>query len=173
MLASRIQTSPQSTVGELYRGLARRLEQIVIADVGAPAAVVEDACQFAWGSLLAQATRIRAEAALSWLATTAVREAWRQMHTRERDVPLEDDESDAGEPTGPAAPAAPAQTDAVVEDREQLRLMRLLPERQQRILWLHALGLSYAEISAYTGDSIRTVERQLLRGRRRIRELAI
>ena len=64
-------------------------------------------------------------------------------------------------------------TDALVEDREQLKLIRQLPERQQRILWLHALGLSYEEIAAYTGDTPRTVERQLLRGRSRLRELAV
>ena len=81
-------------------------------------------------------------------------------------------------PTAPttvdtAGPSAPTATDALVEDRERLRLMRLLPERQQRILWLHALGLSYQEIAAYTGDTTRTVERQLLRGRARIRALAV
>ena len=132
--------------------------------------VVEDACQFAWGSLLAQATRIRAEAALSWLATTAVREAWRLMRTRERDVPLV--AADAAVPGG-AEPSTAVMTDAIVEDREQLKLIRQLPERQQRILWLHGLGLSYEEIAAYTGDTPRTVQRQLLRGRSRVRELAV
>ncbi|MBV8956985.1 MAG: sigma-70 region 4 domain-containing protein, partial [Solirubrobacterales bacterium] len=39
---------------------------------------------------------------------------------------------------------------------------------QQRILWLHALGLTYAEIADYEGCTLRTVERQLLRARRRI-----
>lgn len=170
MSAGTIHATPEAAVGELYRGLGRRLEQIVRADVGAPEPVVEDACQFAWGGLLAQATRIRAEVALSWLATTAVREARRLMRTRERDAPLGDRGANDAEPT---RPATSAETATLVEDREQLRLMRQLPERQQRILWLHALGLSYEEISAYTGDSVRTVERQLLRGRRRIRELAL
>jgi RNA polymerase sigma factor (sigma-70 family) len=175
MSGSTIHVVPEPAFGELYRGLSRRLEQIVRADVGAPEAVVEDACQFAWGRLLAQATRIRAEVALSWLSTTAVREARRLMHARERDVPLEAGEPGAAEPPGArmSVPAPRAQTDSLVEDRERLRLMRLLPERQQRMLWLHALGLSYEEIAAYTGDSLRTVERQLLRGRRRIRQLAI
>jgi RNA polymerase sigma factor (sigma-70 family) len=158
-----------ATFGELYRGLARRLEQVVRAEVRAPETVVEDACQFAWGNLLAQAAGIQSEAALSWLATTAIREAWRLMHTRERDLPLESENNDQVD----AGPSAPDATDALVEDRERLRLMRLLPERQQRILWLHALGLSYQEIAAYTGDSTRTVQRQLLRGRARIRELAV
>jgi RNA polymerase sigma factor (sigma-70 family) len=159
-----------ATFGELYRGLARRLEQIVRAEVRASETVVEDACQFAWGSLLAHASGIRSEAALSWLATTAIREAWRLIHARERDLPLEPDDTDEVDTAGPSAPDA---TDALAEDRERLRLMRLLPERQQRMLWLHALGLSYQEIAAYTGDTTRTVERQLLRGRARIRALAV
>ena len=92
------------------------------------------------------------------------------MRTRERDVSLEAD--DAAVPGG-AEPSSAVMTDAIVEDREQLKLIRRLPERQQRILWLHGLGLSYEEIAAYTGDTPRTVERQLLRGRSRVRELAV
>ena len=169
-IAPRIATTPDASFQQLYERLSHRLEQIVRTDVRAPETVVEDACQFAWGSLLAHATRVRAEAALSWLATTAVREAWRLMRTRERDVPLEvDDDAEAGG----VEPSSTVMTDALVEDREQLKLVRQLPERQQRILWLRGLGLSYQEIAAYTGDTPRTVERQLLRGRRRINELAV
>jgi RNA polymerase sigma factor (sigma-70 family) len=162
--------TPDASFQQLYARLSRRLEQIVRTDVRAPETVVEDACQFAWGSLLAHTTRVRAEAALSWLATTAVREAWRLMRARERDVPLEPDDL-AG--SASREPPSAVMTDALVEDRAQLKLIRELPERQQRILWLRGLGLSYEEIAAYTGDTPRTVERQLVRGRRRIRELAV
>jgi len=168
--APRIATATDASVQQLYERLSRRLEQIVRTDVRAPEPVVEDACQFAWGSLVAHATRVRTEAALSWLATTAVREAWRLMRARDRDLPLEVDDTAA---CGGVAPSSSVMTDALIEDREQLKLVRQLPERQQRILWLHGLGLSYEEIAAYTGDTRRTVERQLLRGRRRIRELAV
>ncbi len=161
--------SARGSLGELYRGFSRRLEAIVRADVRAPDPVIEDACQHAWGSLLADATRIRAEAARSWLATTAIREAWRLMRVRDRDVALTGADSAEDEA---AEPVAPASTDAVAEERDRLRLIRKLPERQQRILWLCALGLSYEEIAAYTGDTPRTVERQLLRGRQRVRQLA-
>lgn len=41
--------------------------------------------------------------------------------------------------------------------------------RERRIVGLHAAGLSYTEISNVTGYSERTVERQLLRGRRKLR----
>lgn len=172
------QAAPEPPFGDLYRALCKRLEQIVRADAQAPDAIVEDACQHAWGRLLAPRTRIHPEAALSWLATTAVREARRLMRVCERDVSLDADQ--AGTRPGACAGSgehaelpAGTRTEMLVEEREQLRLMRHLPERQQRLMWLHALGLSYQEIADYTGDTTRTVERQLLRGRRRIRQLAV
>jgi RNA polymerase sigma factor (sigma-70 family) len=163
--------SPQRSspdLAELYRAFAARLEQIVGSDVAAPEPVIEDACQFAWGGLVSHATHLPGEAAVPWLITTAVREAVRLVRRADRDVPLHEDGLAAD-----AQRAAPTAPDQLVEDRERLRLTRQLPERQQRIMWLQALGMSYGEIAAYTGDSPRTVQRQLLRARRRIRQLAV
>jgi RNA polymerase sigma factor (sigma-70 family) len=58
------------------------------------------------------------------------------------------------------------------ERRERLASIRRLPQRQQQVLWLHALGLSYNEIARHTGCTTRTVERQLLRARRAVRSAA-
>jgi RNA polymerase sigma factor (sigma-70 family) len=69
------------------------------------------------------------------------------------------------------APTLPG-PEEVFERRERLASIRLLPERQQRVLWLHALGLTYVEIARHTGYTTRTVERQLLRARRAAREAA-
>ena len=44
-----------------------------------------------------------------------------------------------------------------------------LPARQRRLLALQAFGLSYAEIAQREGCTPRTVERQLLRARRALR----
>ena len=44
-----------------------------------------------------------------------------------------------------------------------------LPPRQQRLVWLQGLGLTYEEMAGYTGASTRTVERQLLRAKRTLR----
>lgn len=151
-------------VGELYRTLAPELVQIVRGDIRASDAVIEDACQFAWTRLLHHAGRVRRDAVLSWLATTAVREAYKLIRRRDRDVSLED----IG---GPAPETAPS-PEELVELRERLKSIDSLPERQQRLLWLHAIGLSYTEISRHTGCTPRTVERQLLRAKRRIREAA-
>src|SRR5204863_198167 len=69
----------QQGVDVLYRQLAPRLERIVRLDVRAPDVVIEDACQVAWSRLVHHCRRVRRETALPWLATTAVREAVRQV----------------------------------------------------------------------------------------------
>jgi len=154
---------------ELYRSLAGRLTTIVKLDTDASDLVVEDACQFAWDRFIGQASAVRRECALAWLATTAVREANRLTSRGNRELCLE---SGAGPTTTDDGAAAAPACDEVLERREQLRLIRRLPERQQRLLWLQALGLSYEEMAVYTGCTRRTVERQVLRARRRIRALA-
>jgi RNA polymerase sigma factor (sigma-70 family) len=60
----------------------------------------------------------------------------------------------------------------VCEQREQLCAVGALPLRQQRLLWLHALGLSYEEIAVRDGCTSRTVERQLQQGRAALRAAA-
>ncbi len=59
--------------------------------------------------------------------------------------------------------------DEVVEMRERLAEVRALPVRQQRIVWLQGAGFDYREIGARTGDTRRTVERQLLRAKRKLK----
>jgi DNA-directed RNA polymerase specialized sigma24 family protein len=44
----------------------------------------------------------------------------------------------------------------------------VLPERQRRLIVLQALGCSYAELATLTGDTPRTVDRQLARAKRRL-----
>ena len=62
--------------------------------------------------------------------------------------------------------------DELTERRERLHAVSELPERQQKLLWLHALGLNYVEMAMQTGCTTRTVERQLVRARRALREAA-
>jgi hypothetical protein len=47
-----------------------------------------------------------------------------------------------------------------------MRSLEQVPQGYRWLLMLLAVGFSYAEIARITGDSIRTVERQVLRGRR-------
>lgn len=161
---------PLTDVDEAYRLLARRLERIVrsgIAGCGSEA-LVEEACQFAWGRLLDHRERIDRERTLSWLAKTAVREALKLRRHQRRQLSLDA----AIERAGDDALATSGGPETLVERRERLSALSALPRRQQRLLWLRALGLSYAEIASHTGDSVRTVERQLLLARRRLRAVA-
>jgi len=154
-------------LGDLYRALSPRLEQIVRFDVRAPDAVIEDACQFAWSRLVHHADRVRRESALSWLAKTAVHEALKLIRREHRELLLDAVVEWLDEPMLGSRLLEPH---AVVEHRERLAGLSALPERQQRMIWLHAVGLSYAEIAAHAGCTVRTVERQLLRAKRRLRE---
>jgi RNA polymerase sigma factor (sigma-70 family) len=155
-------------VAELYGLLAKRLEQIVRLDVRAPDVIVEDACQFAWSRLIHHRHRVHRETVMGWLARTAVHEAVKLVRRDRRELP-----ADAALEAAPMAAASSCPVPhVVVENRERLRELRLLPTRQQRVVWLHAFGLSYAEIAVHEGCTVRTVERQLLRARQRIRQHA-
>lgn len=155
-------------VGELYRDLSRRLERIVRGAVQAPDSLVEEACQFAWARLVQHQARVGRETAQAWLVKTALREAFKLAGRGRRelslDADLDQDREIAALAPGPAA---------VCEQREQLRAMRTLSLRQQRLLWLNALGLSYEEIAVRDGCTSRTVERQLQRGRATLRAAAL
>jgi RNA polymerase sigma factor (sigma-70 family) len=156
-------------VGELYCALAPRLEQIVRLDVRAPDAVIEDACQFAWSRLVHHSQRVRRDTALSWLVKTAVHEAFKLIRREHRELSLDQAIEVMGELAVPSPIPGPYE---LREFRERLEKIHLLPERQQRLLWLHALGLSYAEMAAQTQCTVRTVERQLLRAKATLRATA-
>lgn len=157
-------------VAELYRALAGRLEQLVRRDVRAPDAVIEDACQFAWSRFVCHSARIRREAALSWLAKTAVHEAFKLIRRGDRCLSLDAVVERAGDAGLPARAPAP---DQLLANREKLATIRALPERQQRLIWLHGFGLSYGEMARYTGYTPRTVERQLLRAKHQLRAASL
>ena len=169
MRGNRIQTTAvNGDVGELYRALAKQLEQIVRVDVRAPDPVIEDACQFAWSRLVHHSDRVRRDAALTWLAKTAIHEAFKLIRRDRREVSLDAFTKGAHEPTLAHWPPKPSLLDPPAEaldHRERLAEVHELPARQQRLLWLQALGLSHVEIARHEGYTRRTVERQLLRAR--------
>ena len=156
-------------VGQLYCALSPHLERRVRSDVRAPDALIEDACQFAWSRLVHHRQRVQRECALSWLTRTAVREAFKLIRRESRELSL--DEASEQLSDGPRAPLAPA-PDELFERCERLEALRSLPERQQRLLWLQGLGLSYGEMARHEGCTVRTVERQLLRAKRELRRAA-
>lgn len=56
-----------------------------------------------------------------------------------------------------------------LEVRAALARVAELCPRERELFTLQVLGLSYREIAAVTGDSVRTVDRQLRRAHQRIR----
>lgn len=154
-------------VERAYQALARRLERVVALDVRAPAPVIEDACQVAWARLIDHAGAVSGESALPWLARTAAREACRMLRREQRELSLESD-LEGGDWIVGSGPLPYTRA----EQRERLSLLDALPVRQQRLMWLHAVGLSYGEIARVAGCTPRTVERQLLRAKRKIRAAA-
>ena len=149
-------------LADLYPRLAPALQRVLRRTVEAPASIHEEACQLAWGRLVSHRDEIDPQHALGWLATTARREAVRLL--RERDAHLSLD------PERVAAPSESAPT-ALFESRQRLAQLARLPERQRRIIWLRGVGYASEEIASRTGDSLRTVERQLALARRALREL--
>jgi RNA polymerase sigma factor (sigma-70 family) len=168
--------SPQ--LAQLYRRLSRQLLGRVRREVRAPEAVIEDACQVAWGRLAQRMPDVAGDCVLAWLCTTARREALHAMHRVRRECSLEQLLEERGEEALAALGSRGSDRggdDAVVDlvaHRERLASVAALPHRQRRMLMLHAAGFDYAEIALQTGDSRRTVERQLLRARRSARALA-
>jgi RNA polymerase sigma factor (sigma-70 family) len=153
-------------LAELYGQLSKRLERIVRRDVRAPDPVIEDACQFAWVTLVSHRDRVRRATTLPWLVKTAQHEAFKLIRRDGRDHSLEATLEQAGD--GPLRLAAPDPQELVVA-HDRLAQLERLPARQQRLMWLQGFGLSYTEMAQHTGDTTRTVERQLLRARQAVR----
>jgi RNA polymerase sigma factor (sigma-70 family) len=150
-------------VAELFADQASRVRRLVRAGVRAPEPTVEDACQLAWVRLFQRRACVRRDTATAWLVRTAIREAVKQMHRDGRELSLDALAEEAGDQ---AAPSAPSLLDELVEQRARLESIGVLPERQQRLVWLQGLGLTYTEMAGQTGATRRTVERQLLRAKR-------
>ncbi len=154
-------------VGALFGSLAPQLERIVRSGVRAPRPLIEDACQVAWSRLWHYRDSVSREHVLPWLVTTALHEAHALLRRESRCLSLDR----AIEEAGDGALSAGTLPDPC-EVRMRLELIRSLSARQQQLVWLHGLGFDYEEIATVTGSTRRSVERQLLRGKRKLRALA-
>jgi RNA polymerase sigma factor (sigma-70 family) len=151
-------------VADLYAAQSTRVRRLVHLHVQASDALVEDACQVAWMRLIRHRTRVNPQAADRWLVRVAVNEALKLIRRGDRDVSLDE----LGDQDREDLSSVPDVMQALAEQRARLATIRDLPERQARLVWLQGLGFSYAEMSSATGDTPRTVERQLLRARCRL-----
>ena len=160
----------RTRVAELYPQLAPQLRRILATTITAPDWLHEEACQTAWMSLLLHGDQVRAGSELSWLSTTAKRDALRTLR-RERTGarPASTVEPSAASDHAKVAAATPCPgTEHACELHERLASLTDLPDRVQRILLLHGFGYDYKEIARATGYSLRTVTRQITRARRRL-----
>jgi len=151
-------------IAALYAQQARLVQRQVARRVNAPTGVIEDACQTAWERLCTHPdVEPVAPSAVKWLVVTAMREAWRRAGGRE--IPT--DPTDLGEPVSDAP--SPLERAIAHEHSDELRdQLRGLTDRQRQFLALQGAGLTYAEIAERTGTTLRTVERQILRGRHKL-----
>jgi RNA polymerase sigma factor (sigma-70 family) len=150
---------------ELHPKLARQVRPLVRTSEEN----VQDACSFAFLQLLRyQPSR---EGVFPWLLTVAVREAVKldRRGRRDRRLPARDDGVEL-EPVDQRADPNDLwlETLAALEALEAIAAAGLTA-RQARIVALHAAGHTYESISEMLGLSVRTVERQLLRARRKLR----
>jgi RNA polymerase sigma factor (sigma-70 family) len=155
---------------ELFRRHHRSLVCAVGRMVGAPAELIEDACQNAWVVLIRHQP-MRTPALFAWLRTVAVHQAYRLSQRERRDARLEELGGDVGwEDLLGAAPSLETAVDA----RVALACLASLPPKQRHDLALLIGGFSYREIAA-TGSRLRSlnnVNKQLTKARARLRALA-
>lgn len=150
--------------GELYAEFGDDLLRTVRRRVNTSPQIVEDACSIAWVQLLRN--RPRRITLHGWLVTVARREAIRLDGAARRVEPLAIGPAQPGEHPEPAD-----RVDALglaLELGEAKDRLATLPERKRRLHFLHALGYTYREVGTITGDSERTVDRQLRRARKRL-----
>ncbi len=147
-------------------------------DLGASKAeLVEDACQRAWVVLLRRAEVPLDGLGFSWLCKVARTTGRRTAVSREIPgggfLPAGDDRERPGEIPEPPGHASDPLERVLERERyrEQRKQLAQLTARQRRFLALQALGLSYNDIAKREQVSVRTVDRQILRGARKLRRL--
>jgi RNA polymerase sigma factor (sigma-70 family) len=145
---------------ELFERHAPQLRAVVSRSVRTSPVNVEDACGFAWLQLMRR--RPPAAVAFAWLCRTAIREAVK-LHRRAAETVSLDE---AGEVAGDSPHSADRHLELIIAG-EEVRAARLRP-REARLLGLRVAGYSREEIVELTGDSYRTVDRQLSRAQRKL-----
>src|SRR5436190_14132483 len=146
---------------QLYREHARTLRRVVRMKVNTTDDNLDDACAFAWMQLVS--CQPRRNTVFAWLRTVATREAIRLDRIERSRLGAELDGLE--HPALRDLRADPQTQDEVID---ALDALASLADRQSVILGLHALGFRYKEIAEVTGDTARTIARQMKRARRAV-----
>ncbi len=160
-------------IAVLYDRHAATVLALVARRAHTDRATVEDACQTAWAQLCAHPeVDLRIAGTISWLAVTATREAWKLQHRPPRPAGAIGEPENASELPEPAGSGENDPLELAIDHEhhhERRELLLSLTARERRFLGLQATGLSYAAISQLTNATPRTVERQILRARRKLK----
>lgn len=160
--------SRNEAIEALYEAKAAELRVAVRRAVcRLPDDLIEEACAHAWCQLVDCEKVAAEEASFNWLYVVAIRHGYRLGNRTSREPAV-------GLPEDMPALTAPDVWSNVERNLDRLQRRELLaqvPERKRRLAILQAAGFSYQEMARMTGDSLRTVERQLLSAKRTIRQL--
>lgn len=155
----------RARIAALYARYHQPLSHQVYHQGSANRAIVEDACSFAWMQLITHETVQLDPMPFAWMLTVAKRQAW---NLQRRELPTDPDDlrvlSDAHGHRSPAA-------DELAEHHERLALVDEIPERPRRFLMRLSVGYSYDDIAAIEGASYSTVNKQVTRAKRLLRDL--
>lgn len=137
----------------------------------------DDALQRAVEILLTKAPPHPQPRLVAWMHLVTRREALRVRAERERLLcrlqgpGAEDDERDPLERLGSPAPCPAEHFERAESARERAQRLHRLKPHERRALCLKAAGYSYAEICELTGWTYTKVNRCLVEGRARLRQL--
>jgi DNA-directed RNA polymerase specialized sigma24 family protein len=156
-------------IADFYSQKATELQRAVTRRLRAPQATIEDACQTAWAILLRRPDIPLDHHGFGWLHRVALTTGYRATRPREQPAGGFLPEPGPGELPEPAALTEDI-ADRVTNRLDHQAQLQALTSRQRRYLLLQATGLTYREMAALTGDSYRTVERQLTRAREHLQQ---
>lgn len=134
--------------------------------------VIEDACSFAWVKLLGRPDIELNDRGAEWIITVATRQGWRLARV-DREVPsgaFRGETHDPFEASEPASLLGDPESRAIGHEVHARRVeaFGLLTPDERRVLYLQALGYSYAEIAAALCASRARVNGRLSEGRAKL-----
>jgi DNA-directed RNA polymerase specialized sigma24 family protein len=160
-------------ITRFYLDHAERLRRAIAHKTcGLNRAMIEDACAFAWETLLGRPDiDLDRHEAYWWLYKVALRKAWALGRGQHREQPtggLNGADEDALEPISLDSDVAGVVAERI--DRATVHeVLGRLHWRERRELLLYAHGFSYDEIAQVTGTSYTAVNRWIVRGKNALR----
>ena len=129
--------------------------------------LIEDACSYAWMQLLR--CQPHRETAFAWLRVVAIHQAWKLSRRERLELSLDAPLASGVEGLALAETLADPRFALSLSARDALRAVGELRPLHRSTFSRHLAGLSYGEIAAESGRSIRQVERHVRSARAALR----